>query len=61
MTAPATIVVLQDEDGDEFPILLPGQYPDNRAADIEAALQIIREHDEMRPRGEVTCARIEYP
>jgi hypothetical protein len=58
--APFTIVVLKDEDGDEFPIRLPGVYENNQAADHAAALQIIREESRMRPRGELTLARIEY-
>jgi hypothetical protein len=60
MPAPFTIVTLQDEDEDEFPIRLPGVYRENKAADIEAALQIARESSEIRPRGELTIARIEY-
>ena len=63
MPQPFTTVTLKDEDGDEFPIRLPGVYRDNRAADIEAALQILHEHnaaDLQKPNGEVTCDRIEY-
>ena len=63
MPAPDTIVYLLDEDGDEFPIRLPGIYRENRAADIEAALHIIRTPDvaaNMKPRGEVKFDRIEY-
>jgi hypothetical protein len=60
MPAPCTIVYLKDEDGDEFPIRLPGVYRENRAADTEAALQIIREESDLKPRGEITLDRIEY-
>jgi predicted RNase H-like HicB family nuclease len=57
---PFTIVTLKDEEGDEFPIRLPGCYPSNRGADIEAALQILQETKEFHPKGEVTCTDIEY-
>ena len=60
MPAPMTLVTLKDEDGDEFPIRLPGVYPENRAADYEAALQLLREQTEMAPRGTIELARIEY-
>lgn len=58
--APSTIVTIVDDDGDTFPIRLPGVYRENRAADIAAALQILSEEPEMRPRGEVRVGNIEY-
>ena len=60
MPAPATIVTLVDADGDEFPIRLPGVYRANRAADTEAALQILNETPSLRPNGAVTLGGIEY-
>jgi hypothetical protein len=55
--------MLVDDDGDEFPIALPGIYRENRGADIEAALQIAGEAvaaGSFRPRGGFKCDRIEY-
>lgn len=60
MPGPMTIVTLLDEDGDEFPVVLPGVYRENRAADAEAALLIIAELTEVRPRGELRLGGIEY-
>ena len=60
MAQPFTVVTLVDADGDEFPIRLPGCYEQNRGADIAAALQILDEEHELRPRGEVTVGGIEY-
>lgn len=60
MPAPCTIVTILDDDDDEFPIWLPGVFRENRAADVEAALQIVHETKEMRPRGNVRVGRIEY-
>jgi ribosomal protein S11 len=55
-----TIVTLVDEDGDEFPIRLPGVYVTNRAADYAAALQILAESVELQPRGEVRLGTLAY-
>lgn len=58
-----TVVTLVDEDGDEFPIALPGIYPENRGPDIAAALDIAAEavrNGQFRPRGEFSCKTIEY-
>jgi len=60
MPAPCTIVTLVDEDGDEFPIRLPGVYRANQANDIEAAEKILQEEQQMRPRGKVVVGKIEY-
>lgn len=63
MSQPFTVVTLKDEDGDYFPIRLPGVYRDNRAADIESAMQILAEHEKggtQHPRGNVTLDTIEY-
>ena len=60
MPAPSTLVVFIDEDADEFPIRLPGVYRENRAADFEAAMQLLRESDEMQPRGDVAVLEIQY-
>ena len=57
---PFTRVTLIDEDGGKFRILLPGVCPENRGADIEAAIQILDETPELRPRGTVEFGRIEY-
>ena len=58
-----TVVVLVDDDGDEFPIALPGIFRENRGADILAAHQIANEAIEagqFRPRGVLKCKQIEY-
>jgi hypothetical protein len=58
-----TIVTLVDDDGDEFPIALPGVYLENRGADIEAALQIAQEGiaaGKLKPRGELRFLSIKY-
>jgi hypothetical protein len=60
MSAPFTIVALTDEDGDEFVVHLPGVYRGNRAADVEAALQLARESREIRPRGALHVAAVDY-
>jgi hypothetical protein len=60
MSAPFTVVTLVDEDGDTFPVRLPGVYPANRAADFEAALQIVTESAELNPRGRVSLFEIDY-
>lgn len=60
MPAPHTLVILEDEDGDEFPVMVPGVYANNRGADIAAALQIIEKDEYTKPRGELTCKDIEY-
>lgn len=58
MPAPFTIVTILDEDGEEFPVRLPGVYPTNKAADVEAALQIAR--NDLGLQGELTWGPIEY-
>lgn len=60
MPAPFTIVTILDEDGDEFPMRLPGVYRGNRAADGLAAIDLLRRDSEMRPRGELRVGSIEY-
>lgn len=63
MPQPFTVVTLADEDGDEFPIRLPGVYRGNQAADYDAALQIAAEltkAGEIRPRGDLTLHDIEW-
>lgn len=63
MPAPHTIVTLLDEDGDEFPVTLPGVFPTNRAGDQEAALEIaegFKRSGDWRPRGELRVGEIEY-
>ena len=63
MSQPFTIVELVDDDGDEFPVRLPGVYRENRAADMEAALQIANEHTAtgaFTPNGELRVAEITY-
>jgi hypothetical protein len=63
MPAPFTVVVLADEDGDEFPVRLAGVYRENRGADIKAALQLLRadrRKDLQKPNGVLSVARIEY-
>jgi hypothetical protein len=60
MPQPTTVVTLIDEDGDEFPIRLPGVYRSNRGADIEAAMQILGDDPALQPRGTVTARDIEY-
>ena len=62
MAGPFTVVVLVDDDGDEFPIRLPGVYRSNLGADVAAALQIADspEYDGLEPRGPLTFDRVEY-
>jgi hypothetical protein len=63
MPAPSTVVTLVDDDGDEFPVRLPGVYQTNRAADAEAALWLAKEHvaaGHFTPRGDLIVGRIEY-
>lgn len=61
MPQPFTIVTLVDADLDEFPIRLPGVYKENRAADIEAAIQILKETSDLTPaEGEIRCRDITY-
>lgn len=63
MPAPSTVVTLVDDDGDEFPIALPGVYPANRAADYEAALQLAAESirdGHIAPNGDLRLGSIEY-
>lgn len=63
MPAPLTIVTFADEDGDEFPVRLPGAYYINRSDDIVWALQIAGEMiraGDVAPRGALKFDRIEY-
>ena len=60
MAGPFTVVVLVDDDGDEFPVRLPGVYRSNLGADVAAALQIAEQSDELNPSGVLTFDRVEY-
>ena len=63
MPQPSTVVTLHDEDGDEFPVRLPGVYRENRAADMEAAFQIALENvasGDWTPRGKLSVHHISY-
>jgi hypothetical protein len=60
---PFTVVTLVDADGYEFPIRLPGVYPDARESDVESARAIAGEqvkNRQIRPNGELRFDRIEY-
>jgi hypothetical protein len=57
MPAPSTVITFTDEDGDEFPVRLPGVY-ENRAADVAAGLQIA--YEDYKPRGVLTLKSVEY-
>ncbi len=59
-TSPTTVVTFLDEDGEEFPVRLPGVYREYRAADIAAAFQILTETEEATPNGKVGFYTIEY-
>jgi len=60
MPGPFTIVTLKDDNGDGFPMRLPGVYRENKAADIEAALQLAKEEPEFSPNGPLVFDFIEY-
>ena len=60
MPAPITIVTLVDDDGDEFPITLPGVYRSNPNGDVEAALKIANESSEIKPSGQLRLGAIDY-
>ena len=60
MPGPFTVVILVDDDGDEFPIRLPGVYPANLGDDVAAALTIAEQSDELNPSGVLTFDRVEY-
>lgn len=52
MPLPITTVVLVDEDGDEFPIALPGVYDADRAEELARIL--IAAEPTLRPNGSLT-------
>lgn len=63
MPAPSTLVILVDDDADEFPIYLPGVYRANKDDDVAAAEHVAGlyvERGEFRPAGALRFARIEY-
>ena len=58
-----TVVTLVDDDGDEFPIALPGIFPENVSGDKEAAMKIAEEsirNGVYRPNGTLRVGRVEY-